>query len=172
MKTKFNDGEAVLFLDIDGVLCTDRAYLAYGQDKTKSILRTYDPLGIMLVDRLCQDYNLKVVISSTWRHRNDVPLILLSHGFKSDFHEDEKTPSRLRGSNRGDEIGLWLEDHPTVNNFLILDDDTDGMKGTQFEDFQTVTDYYDGILFKNYKEAVKILEKQLSGELIYTRRAD
>src|ERR1035437_101074 len=113
MKTK-----GVLFLDCDGVICTDRAYYAAQQDKSKTILRTWDPISMALVDRLCQDFNLEVVISSTWRHRYDVAVILLTHGFRSDFHKDEKTPASYNRS-RGHEIREWLEEHPEVTKYII-----------------------------------------------------
>lgn len=150
--------KGVLFLDIDGVICTDRAYYASSQDKERNILRTWDSVGIALVDRLCQDYNLEVVVSSTWRHRYDVPLILLTHGFRSDFHKDDKTPVCRIHSTRGMEIRDWLEEHPEVTRFIIIDDDAAGIRNTELEKKWVETDSNDGILTHHYLKAKKILE--------------
>ena len=151
--------KTVLFLDVDGVICTDRAYYASGQDKDKSILRTWDPVSINLVSRLCQDFDLEVVVSSTWRQRYDVPLILLTHGFRGNFHKDDKTPlvARFSGPSRGEEIASWLEDHPEVKNFIILDDEYIGQK--ELQPYHVQTDSNDGILTKHYDQAVYILKR-------------
>ena len=152
--------DRILFLDIDGVICTDRAYFASGQDKTKTVLRTWDTIGIKLISRLCVDYDLKVVISSTWRHRYDVPLILLTHGFVGEFHKDEKTDGKF-SSNRGQEIRMWLDDHPEVTQYIIIDDDDSGIACTSLEPFHVKTDSFDGILTHHWHQAKKICEKFL-----------
>lgn len=161
----------VLFLDIDGVICTDRAYFASAQDRNKSILRTWDPVSIKLVERLCLDFDLKVVISSTWRHGNrDVPLMLLTHGFCGEFHKDDKTPAKLSGTSRGHEIRMWLDKHPEVTQFVIIDDSTDGIRGTELQKFHVETHVEDGFLTHNYKHAVQLLRTMNNGNLVYSRK--
>lgn len=155
-----NDDIGILFFDVDGVTCTDRSYFAFGQDKSKTIMRAWDPISLKLVDRLCQDYNLKVVISSTWRIRSDVPLIMLTQGFNSDFHEDEKTPSTFSGTTRGHEIRMWLDNHPEVKRFIIIDDVDDGIVGTDLEKHHCQTDTFDGIRTHHYHLARRILDGQ------------
>lgn len=149
----------VLFLDIDGVICTDRAYLASGADKYKNIMRAWDPISIKLVDRLCIDYNLKVVVSSTWRQRYDVPLILLTHGFNGEFHKDDKTPVTFNRS-RGQEIREWLEEHPEIIRYIIIDDTDDGLLNNELTPHHCKTDIQDGFLTDHYHRAKKILDTQ------------
>ena len=151
--------KGVLFLDFDGVICSDRAYLAAQQDKEKHVLRTLDPVSINLVDRLCQDFDLEVVISSTWRTRYPCPEILLTHGFRSSFHKDEKTPVSF-GRTRGMEISDWLEEHPEVTRYLIVDDCTDGLQDNFLTPHHVQTDQFDGFLTSHYYIAKKIMEKQ------------
>jgi len=164
--TQDYDGSyGVLFLDIDGVICTNRAYVASGQDKHKSILRSWDLTSLQLVDRIALDYNLSVVISSTWRQQYDVPLILLTHGFKATFHQDDETPRTSHS--RGDQIWDWLNRNKDVRNFIIFDDDTNGIEESNLHPFQTVTSDYDGVLYSHYKKAQRILDAQLTGKLVY-----
>lgn len=157
---KIEQSEGVAFIDIDGVICTDRAYYAYGADKARNIMRAWDPISIKLVDRLCQDYNLKVVISSTWRQRYDVPLILLTHGFNGSFHEDDKTPQHFGNRSRGQEIRDWLEEHPEVTRYIIIDDSEDGLVGNELSPYHVKTDISDGFLTHNYHCAKRILDPQ------------
>ena len=151
--------KTVIFIDCDGVICTDRAYFASGQDKDRHIMRTWDPVSIMLLSRLCQDFDLEVVISSTWRYKFDVPLMLLTHGFRGNFHKDDQTPRLFSGS-RGMEIREWLSEHPEVTNYIIIDDSSDGLQDNDLTPYWVQTDYNDGVLTKHYLQAVKILEKQ------------
>lgn len=163
------DGESfsgILFLDMDGVLCTDRAYFAASQDKKKHISRCLDPVGIRLINRLCDDFNLKIVISSSWKSRYDVADILLTHGFTAEYHKDEKTKPRFSGS-RGMEIRDWLEEHPEVKHFIIMDDSLDGMQDNDLSPFHCQTHYADGIMTEHYRRAVQILLDQKSGALVY-----
>lgn len=159
----------VLFLDIDGVICTDRTYYAYAQDKTKSILRTWDPISIKLVNRLCMDYNLEVVVSSSWRQIHDVPLILLTHGFQGNFHKDEKTPQRMSSNTRGCQIHEWLDNHPDINNFIILDDEADGIMDSNLQPFHIQTDHENGFLTSNWRQARRVMDLQRRGLLKFDR---
>jgi len=72
--------------------------------------------------------DLKIVISSTWR-------IGKSLGWLQDHFENEGfsyatsmidvTPDLQYSSTRGAEICVWLNEHPEVTEFVILDDDSD-----------------------------------------------
>ncbi len=103
----------VIFLDIDGVLnCAN----------TKQRHRGFigiDPYMALIFCRIPEATGAKVVISSSWRH------------FKGGLEEIEKqvckfidiTPT-LRGEIRGEEIEAWLKQHPEVEKYAILDDDS------------------------------------------------
>lgn len=149
-----NDG--VLFLDIDGVLCTKRAQQA---NRMLKQWQAFDPIAIQMIKNLCDDYQLRIVASSTWRiGGNDVfnlKLILGTHGLDPTyFWKDWATP-RIDSASRGKEIRQWLDKHPTVTRFLIFDDiiydfdddDVDLLKRV------ILTDEDDGITAKNYTDA-------------------
>lgn len=60
----------IMFLDIDGVLCTMRSHFAFG-DK-KGLWMAWDITVCQMIRQLCEDFNLKIVISSCWRTKNRV----------------------------------------------------------------------------------------------------
>jgi len=117
----------IIFLDIDGVLATLRVHLAL---KNKGgLIDKWDPVGASFIKKICQKYNVQIVISSTWRlfKDGDLMLRLKEHHLHKYLHNDYKT-KRLTGEIRGKEIKEWLSRHPEVENYLILDDDTDMLK--------------------------------------------
>lgn len=104
----------ILFLDIDGVAncrkTTERFMIYIGIDKHLA----------RRVRQIVKDTGCKVVLSSTWRlykpHRDEV------RDKVCDFISITKDlPSRFRG----DEVNEWLERHPEVTKYAILDDNSD-----------------------------------------------
>ena len=78
-----------------------------------------------MIFKLVDDFAAKIVISSTWRF-GAVQLLnreLKKSGLRKFLHKDWKTP-QISLSHRGTEINMWLDKHPEVKNYLILDDDT------------------------------------------------
>lgn len=104
----------ILFLDIDGVV------------NCKTTLQRHrgfigiDPYMAFLVGKIMLDTDCQVVLSSSWRH------------FPDGREEVERqvcqildiTPQPTTGI-RGDEIAAWLEKHPEVEKYAILDDNSD-----------------------------------------------
>lgn len=137
----------ILFLDIDGVL---------NHSQTKDRIGGYIGLNAGMIKRFNKIIeahpDVKIVVSSTWRHTfshgvyenfEQLVELLKSRGVQGEFigHTPfpvETTGGWMSGSTyrtRGAEIRLWLDANPEVENFVILDDDTEGMKpkmGTRF----------------------------------------
>lgn len=124
----------IIFLDIDGVLNTPRSIKLtpkivegvpywYGRH-----LHALDSECIRRLNKITDETDAKIVISSTWRHMfEQAPEVLIDH-FKSEGIIGEIigfTPV-LRGKFRGDEIQSWF-DHQgeQIDGFVILDDDSD-----------------------------------------------
>lgn len=157
----------VLFLDMDGVLCTPRACLATGN--TGGGYSYLDPIACLLVRKLCDECNAKLVISSAWRHaynREAMEAILNAncpnlgnHIWRdsvwwktSDWAYEEGITDT---SDRGREIRQWIDHHETdFNNFCILDDMGD-MRPLQ--ESLVKCDVYEGMGWKQYHEAEKML---------------
>ena len=118
----------VLFLDIDGVLNSivwtfvmhkTTTFSEYPKDDIDK--RSVDTLNILF--EAVPD--IKVVISSSWRKIHpleELKHILLECGFKGDVID--KTPNGPTGW-RGEEIQMWLGEHPEVETFACIDDGND-----------------------------------------------
>lgn len=154
----------VVFLDIDGVLCTSRA--VYGMSpRISHVQRTLDPVGVQFFNRLAQVYqhsarDLRFVMSSTWRRDrdNDARDLLLMAGLEVRWHADWRTPVKFSARPRGEEIEEWLEtneDNPP-HLFVIVDDDSFDL--TQFQKTRLVCpNSDDGLSFKNMRKIVSAL---------------
>lgn len=117
----------VLFLDIDGV-CNSRKYLYELRAKNKRATLWYgiDPKAAKLVQRIVKETKCHVVLSSTWRlypdgraqvKREVVPFI--------DCTKDLQAGAKRGYVPRGEEIAEWLDRHPHVKQYAIVDDDSD-----------------------------------------------
>ena len=142
----------VLFLDIDGVvnsLRTCHAYGNYPHNVDEEQLKLFDHTALKLIRNICNAYDIKIVLSSCWRNCKefvDMPKAL-------DLPIIDKTPQKL-SSIRGEEIQMWLREHPEVTQYVIVDDDSD-MLPTQRKRFVR-TDRQEGLSFKNYRKICKL----------------
>lgn len=103
----------VLFLDIDGVVNCATTAQRWGS------FIGIDPLMSFTVGKIQLDTGCEIVLSSSWRHTPD--------GIKEVeklFNLYSMTPGSKTGF-RGDEINMWLKDHPEVTRYAILDDNSD-----------------------------------------------
>lgn len=160
----------VIFLDFDGVLNSHQSATFWhnkrDQDKWENelykewqgslkeyIAQELCPIALSNVEELIRNVpEAKVVISSTWRHGETVESlkkIVYPAKLISDAIVDV-TPN-IRLTPRGNEIQAWLDKHPEVTNFVIIDDDSDmlhlsdnlvltnGMHGFQYADMLLAT---------------------------------
>jgi hypothetical protein len=98
----------VIFTDIDGVFNTINR-------------NQWSSLSVGLYDDLCQEFNLKPVITSTWRVKHSIKeleRIFQHYGIFTDIYDF--TPI-INSEGRGGEIENWLKENQ-CDNYLILDD--------------------------------------------------
>lgn len=98
----------IIFTDIDGVFNTI--------SKTE-----WSPLSVALYDDLCQEFNLKPVVTSTWRTKlnlKELDRVFKYEGIFTDIYD--LTPV-ITSEGRGGEIESWLRDNQ-CDNYIILDD--------------------------------------------------
>ena len=117
-----NKNSKILFLDIDGVLNSEEFYK--NEFKTGDRHSRFDPSAISIIKKIIQEYSLEIVISSTWRYG---AIDLLMHELQRNkliehLHFDWFTPV-IHPAHRGTEIKYWLDLHPDVTDYLIIDDD-------------------------------------------------
>jgi len=124
----------VLFLDIDGVL-NSREWFASQPERVRGYSMfddraDLDPKAVRTLKTLFKELpNTKMVVSSSWRigrSLEDLKLLL------PDFADYiiGRTPDSMQNifaSSRGDQIKMWLGDHPKVTHFAIVDDDISDM---------------------------------------------
>lgn len=108
----------VLFLDMDGVVNSE-ACMERGLFNTDFPV---DSFMAFLVGQIHMNTGCKVVLSSAWRH-HDESVARITKQMVPIF---DITPDNPRGVyERGHEIKAWLDAHPEVEKYAILDDDSD-----------------------------------------------
>lgn len=111
----------VIFLDVDGVLNCSESF-----ERDQSSITIWEPCMEALA-HLVRETGAKVVFSSTWRwlfDLDELTMMLWTHGV--DAEVIGKTAMKgFSSPPRGLEIQMWLDDHPEVEHFVILDDDAD-----------------------------------------------
>jgi hypothetical protein len=123
----------VLFLDVDGVLVTETSaryfrWLRRTDPNSDEHMRKWCPLATnnlrILMARIPK---MKIVLSSCWRMGRTPEQCseLLSEQGLDGGRCIGRTGYAFDGRVRGDEIQEWLDAHPEVEKFAILDDDSD-----------------------------------------------
>lgn len=149
----------VLFLDIDGVINSERTCFVsngYPFSFDGTDMDKFDPVAIRLVRKLCEQSGASIVLSSTWRMHFSV-----SECAKGlDLPIVDKTPV-LNGP-RGLEINSWLAAHPEVTAYAIVDDNAD-MLPEQMARF-VQTDFQEGLLLRDFHKLYELLCTPISFE--------
>jgi hypothetical protein len=104
----------VIFLDIDGVLNCRRT------SNPRSLPYVVDPALLGRFRRLVAETGAKVVLSSTWRY--DPAGLFSARHHHVPFID---TIPDLPHQPRRDEILTWLERHPEVTRYAVIDDEDD-----------------------------------------------
>ena len=163
----------IAFLDIDGVLNSNQTCFyfrmndinqnGYGGffDKYETPTNANVCWGQDLVDNLrtiVEKTNAKIVISSTWRINHPVKQFI--EMFKVYYWENAPVIDKTihTGERRGYEIQDYLDKHPDVTNYVILDDSSD-MLDSQREHFVKTSPSF-GLTKEDAERAIAILERK------------
>jgi hypothetical protein len=157
----------VIFLDIDGVVNSEE-FAIWCHDNPEFIKNGgsnfVDPDVIHMLVNLCKEHDIKIVISSSWRlfdlqstieefkrYRDLIPLCEYIVGVTPRNMDDRIWESR------GEEIQQYLNDHPEIDRYVIIDDDNDMLK-SQKEHFVRCN-YLFGLIPSKLEEVkIKILD--------------
>lgn len=149
----------VVFLDIDGVLNSED-YVYSCREYGIAI----DPTRMVLLKQIIDKTNAKIVLSTSWReHWEKTPnecgkIGLQINSIFSQYNLEilDKTPN-LR-TRREQEIWYWLNKHPQVKNFIVLDD---MFLCAEFLDghFIKTSNHFDGLDEADVEKAIGILNK-------------
>jgi hypothetical protein len=167
----------IIFLDMDGVLCTGRAQSAITRGFQPSPFAAIDSIGVGLINKWVRyladawQEETEIVFSSTWRIGQNfvgISQLLGAIGLYPTLHRDwttRYTAMTLEGviDKRGFQIRDWLLDHPEETRWMILDDDTD-MMDEQLSRF-IHTDAFNGITMQNHMDALKMIDQIMKAEI-------
>lgn len=148
----------VLFLDIDGVLNSTDYYMRDEDipDTRPYPLNEIDPLAVDLLNKIIKATGSKVVVSSSWRVLEGFDNLYERFGIQSPLCG--KTPSIF--GRRGKEILEYLNSHPDIENYVILDDydfpDVE-LENEPLKSHFVQTNYNRGLTVENTEKAIKIL---------------
>ena len=149
----------VIFLDFDGVITSPDTKWKINMHK------------INIINDICDKTDAKIVVSSNWRigylcdvyaFHERLKQYFIKHNYLDNFKDTfDKFISNIIGMTeyigglRGDEIKSYINEHPEIENYVIIDDDSD-MCDYQLCNFvQTYTWY--GITERDAKLCVDIL---------------
>ena len=164
----------IVFLDIDGVLNSDRSFVAMAGKNlgregdgyiTRMTVTTIDPIAVGILNKILQQCDAHFVLSSSHRMNfdcgNDAVAIPEMKEYLARLGIDVsrclgRTP--ILHTSRGSEIAIWLENNKfnyNVESYVILDDHAD-MLPEQQENFVQI-DPAVGLTAADYRQACSIL---------------
>jgi hypothetical protein len=149
----------VIFLDFDGVLNSAKYLL--GHEGYGVVI---DPTRMCLLKQIIDATDAKIVLSTSWREHWEKDLakcdstgaLINSIFSKHGLQIWDKTP-QLR-TKRETQIKSWLDRHPEVKNFVVLDDSllsADYLNGH----FIKTSNYFDGLDETDVQKAMDILNR-------------
>ena len=160
----------VIFLDVDGVLNSEDDLMVYREKNNINHCILYaevEDRPLKLLKEIVDKTSAKIVISSSWRigcERNGresifgnklfTKLELKLKEYGMDIYDITPSLTKLQ---RGDEIKAWMSENP-VENFIILDDDSDMCEYVDTDNFIHTT-YKHGLTVELKDRAIEILSR-------------
>jgi hypothetical protein len=165
----------VIFLDFDGVLNPTHYMMCLGKMCRESIgqIKSQDEYGHLFfppnvdaLNHILENTNAKIVVSSTWRmsgkktlvnmfyERNMIKVLNAFIDITPD-HAQPQSSGLWLADERGAEIQAWLNAHPEVTNYVIIDDESDILH-EQLPYFVKINQWY-GLTMKDAENVIKIL---------------
>ena len=147
----------VIFLDFDGVLNSKKYVIGCGEYGV-----IIDPTRMILLKQIVDETGANIVLSTSWREHweknssecNDTGKQINAIFDECGLKIFDKTPKlHLR---RELEIQDWLNKHPEIEKFVVLDD---MFLGAEFLEghFVKTSNYFNGLDETDVKKAIEIL---------------
>ena len=151
--------DEVIFLDVDGVINSWNSQQRDFEVKLNLKTLRFDPTCLENLRVLVERTGADLILSSSWRFDDDAlgaaPLINLEARLA-------EKGMRLAGRTgctlawRDDEINAWLQEHPDVESYVILDDVNDNFRGDNLRRW-VATNEGIGLTSEDVQKAEKIL---------------
>lgn len=116
----------VIFLDYDGVVNTpmwnvEGTVCSYGYPHQGKVNNFQ---AVQWLSEACQKFGYDIVVTSTWRLSPNYKECLINGGLRPGIEILGRTDS-IRGVCRGVEIKKYLDEHPEITHYVIVDDEAD-----------------------------------------------
>ena len=161
----------ICFCDFDGVL-NSHSFFNSTENK-EGPAGAIDPKAVARLNAIIAKTGAKVVISSSWRYGRSVErlqAILEERGFVGEVIDktadcvymdapNPKDSNFYHAYPRCDEIQEWLDRHPEVKSFVVLDDDREAEVPGHKDRFIHTNTFLGGLLDEHVEEAIGILER-------------
>ena len=119
----------IIFLDIDGVMCTSACYGRGKNNKWDSYM--FDPKSVAMLNFILHETGADIILSSDWRHTYTLQEMreIFAHNnvFKGPIGFTERSNTYTGGNlegGRSDEINHWIKVHAWKNDikWVAIDD--------------------------------------------------
>ena len=116
----------ICFLDYDGVVNTpmwnaEGTHCSYSFPKQGKVNNFQ---AVQWLSEACQKFGYDIVVTSTWRLDDNYKECLINGGLRKGIEVLGRTP-RFSGQPRGAEIKAYLNEHPEIQYYVIVDDEAD-----------------------------------------------
>lgn len=166
----------ILMLDFDDVLNSQRSATCWGwgpnrppkdkKDLSQNIENPrLDAVAVALIRKLCENTDAKIVLTTNWRWYFSIQAFIDMFGKYYDWHDApiiDITHQRRMRPERGCEIIDWLEDHPEITHYVIIDN-----LPLSFRKNFVYVEGDNGLSYENYKDALTILQGESSGNSVF-----
>ena len=154
----------VIFLDYDGVVNTPM----WNEKGTKCTYnfpkdgKVNNFQAVQWISECCQKFHYDIVVTSTWRWSPNYKECLINGGLRPGIEILGRTEDLWTynyDTCRGDEIAKYLDDHPEINYYMIIDDEDDMLPEQKDHFIQTNDDA--GFNISDFKRFEKIYMQDL-----------
>lgn len=152
----------ILFLDVDNVICTPRYNLV-----AENQWQDFDPVACNIIKRICEETECLIVLSSSWGRGDWTYEEFLDSITKACpelmkyFHANDfrLLKNNYTNETRSESIAKWLERHPEVEAYAILDDVCSyGKCVEEVDEHLVLCDVNTGVGFEEYLDVCKLLK--------------
>lgn len=155
----------VIFLDIDGVICTALSTHLSTLLRLPLERQIFDPLALFWLRWLVRKSGAEIILCSSWRDALTVDDPLCQAFIKNlyDRLAQNGTPiadaaPQLPSGNKGEEILAWLAEHPG-EDYVILDDHDCFILGPQVREHWVPIPENRGLRRREAKAALRLLNQ-------------
>ena len=114
----------VVFLDFDGVICTDKVFMSRGKSDPHGPMDLLDEYAVTLISKFCQHHGWGIVVSSTWRTvftLDELREKLYSAGMDRSVNIVGVIGRKFGGEPRAQLIVDWMDAH-VLEDWIVVDD--------------------------------------------------